>query len=227
MSQPIYEIPVTPPRRAHGGDQADADPATAGLVEEPLPWYLQDPADSPPVEPVVFTSKYDQPAEPVTVYPTHAEPSHLVADIETYDEQRPDLTRSALDPVSSDVLRPREGVPAVLGRSRRAQRADDDVVAPDQDLLDALQEVLDLDGSDLHVTVGAPPNIRVSGSLRPLDNADRWMRDKVRTALYSLLTPAQQGQFERELELDFAYTANGARFRVNYYQQRRDRKSVV
>ena len=220
MSQPIYEIPVTPPRRPNVGDQPDADPAAAELAEEPLPWYLQDPADSPPVEPAVFTSIYDQPAEPVTVYPTHAEPSRLVADIEPYDEQRPDLTRSALDPASTDVLRPREGVPAVLGRSRRAQRHDDDDVTPDQDLLDALQEVLDLDGSDLHVTVGAPPSIRVSGSLRPLDNANRWMRDKVRSALYSLLTPAQRGQFERELELDFAYTANGARFRVNYYQQR-------
>ena len=40
------------------------------------------------------------------------------------------------------------------------------------------------------------------------------------SALYSILTAAQREEFERELELDFAYTAGGARFRVNYYQQR-------
>ncbi|MDJ0347732.1 type IV pilus twitching motility protein PilT [Cryobacterium sp. PH29-G1] len=91
---------------------------------------------------------------------------------------------------------------------------------PDPDLIAALLEVLHHDGSDLHVTVGAPPCIRVDGNLRPLANASTWMRDKVTFALRSLLTPAQLEEFERELELDFAYTAGGARFRVNYFVQR-------
>lgn len=220
MSQPIYEIPVTPPQRPQSRDDPDADQATAVLPEAPLPWYLQDPADSPPTEPVVFKSIYDQPTNTVPVYPTHAEPARTVADIDIIpDSARPDLTRSALDPSSNEVLRPRVDVPAGTSRPRRAQRFED-VVEADQDILNALQEVLDLDGSDLHVTVGAPPNIRVNGSLRPLDNTNRWMREKVQSALYSLLTPTQREEFERELELDFAYTTSGARFRVNYYQQR-------
>ena len=218
MSQPIYEIPVTPPQPPLDGDPAD--PATLVLPEAPLPWYLQDPADSAPTEPVVFKSIYDQPNDTVTAYPTHAESARTVADIQAVPEQvRPDLTRSALDPANNGVLQPRADTAAPSGRPRRAQRSEE-VVTADQDILDALQEVLDLDGSDLHVTVGAPPNIRVNGSLRPLDNTNRWMRDKVQSALYSLLTPAQREEFERELELDFAYTAMGARFRVNYYQQR-------
>jgi twitching motility protein PilT len=91
---------------------------------------------------------------------------------------------------------------------------------PDADLVAALFEVLDLNASDLHVTVGAPPCIRVDGNLRPISNSSAWTRDKVTSALHSLLTPAQLAQFERDLELDFAYTAGGARFRVNYFVQR-------
>jgi len=91
---------------------------------------------------------------------------------------------------------------------------------PDQDLLDALKVVLDLNGSDLHVTVGAQPTIRLDGALRPVEGSTKWLQDKVTKALFSLLTVAQREEFDRELELDFAYTASGARFRVNYYQQR-------
>jgi pilus retraction protein PilT len=209
-NQPVYEIPVTPV----------GDSAMGESDSEPLPWYLRDPADSPQALEVPFTSKYDLPTETVTAYPTHAESARTVADINIAPELAPpDLTRSALDPTDTGVLRPRRDAVEDNTRSRRAQRVVEGIPA-DQDLVDALQEVLDLDGSDLHVTVGAPPSIRVNGSLRPLDNTNRWMRDKVRAALYSLLTPAQTVEFERELELDFAYTANGARFRVNYYQQR-------
>ena len=94
------------------------------------------------------------------------------------------------------------------------------VIPPDADLLNALQVVLDLNASDLHITVGAQPSIRLDGGLRAVEGSTKWMRDKVTSALFSLLTAEQREEFNRELELDFAYTASGARFRVNYYQQR-------
>ena len=103
--------------------------------------------------------------------------------------------------------------------TRRGQRSPLDE-GPDPDLIAALLAVLHLGASDLHVTVGAPPCIRLDGNLRPLENSTKWMRDKVTPALHSLLTAAQLEQFERELELDFAYTTGGARFRVNYFIQR-------
>ena len=95
-----------------------------------------------------------------------------------------------------------------------------DTVLPDVDLLAALKEVLDRGASDLHVTVGAPPSIRIDGALSPIFGGTKWLRDRVTSALFSILTPAQRAEFERELELDFAFTASDARFRVNYYLQR-------
>ncbi|WP_130176071.1 type IV pilus twitching motility protein PilT [Cryobacterium sp. SO1] len=211
MSQPIYDIPVTPPQRPHGDDETDATATVP--VAEPVPWYLLDPADAPAADSVPFKSKYDNPVDAVVVSRTNTEPARSTDDVP------PDLTRSALEGSEAvRVLRPRtEGADPV--RVRRTQRTDSPSAA-DQDLLRALQEVLDLNGSDLHITVGAPPNLRVNGSLRPLDGAPRWTFDKVSGALLSILTPSQHMEFERELELDFAYTANDARFRVNYYQQR-------
>ncbi|MFP7835061.1 type IV pilus twitching motility protein PilT [Marisediminicola sp. LYQ134] len=92
---------------------------------------------------------------------------------------------------------------------------------PDPDLLFALEEVLRLKASDLHVTVKAPPMLRVDGGLTPLPDAPVWTREKVTSALRSILTPAQAATFDEELELDFAFTLSvNARFRVNFYQQR-------
>ena len=75
--------------------------------------------------------------------------------------------------------------------------------------------------SDLHLTTGAAPMIRIDGGLRPIDGAPVWGRDRVARALFSILTPQQREIFEKELELDLAYTvSSNARFRVNIYQQR-------
>lgn len=106
----------------------------------------------------------------------------------------------------------------VVERVERSRAGDAD--APDPDLMNALVEVVSINASDLHITAGAPPSLRIDGSLRPIDGSTEWLRDKVLSALYSILSTTQREEFERELELDFAYTTSGARFRVNYYQQR-------
>ncbi|MHB1171417.1 MAG: type IV pilus twitching motility protein PilT [Lacisediminihabitans sp.] len=91
----------------------------------------------------------------------------------------------------------------------------------DPELLAALQDVVLSGASDLHVTVNAAPMIRVDGGLRPVAGVQVWDRERVGRALHSILTPSQREIFERELELDFAYTISAnARFRVNFYQQR-------
>ncbi|TFB80800.1 type IV pilus twitching motility protein PilT [Terrimesophilobacter mesophilus] len=91
----------------------------------------------------------------------------------------------------------------------------------DPDLIAALQEVVRLTASDLHVTSNAPPMLRVDGSLTPVEGADVWGRERVTDALHSILTKAQRETFEQELELDFAFAVSeNARFRVNFYQQR-------
>jgi|GEM_PF-8536 len=91
----------------------------------------------------------------------------------------------------------------------------------DADLIAALTDVLYSGASDLHVTVNAPPTIRVDGVLRQVDGTSVWNRAKVTSALLSILTAEQRIAFDKELELDLAYTLSAnARFRVNIYQQR-------
>ena len=92
---------------------------------------------------------------------------------------------------------------------------------PDPDLIAAMQEVVAQGASDLHLAVDSTPMLRIDGSLRPAGSSVTWSREKIKTALLSILSEPQQEIFEKELELDFAYTiAANARFRVNIYQQR-------
>jgi len=89
----------------------------------------------------------------------------------------------------------------------------------DPALLAALHEVVLQGGSDLHISANSAPMLRVDGRLTPLGMP--WERHTVTTALYSLMSEQQREHFEKELELDFAFTLSAqSRFRVNFYQQR-------
>ncbi len=91
----------------------------------------------------------------------------------------------------------------------------------DPELLAALQDVLLAGASDLHVSVGAAPMLRIDGALMPVAGQGVWDRDRVASALQSILSPEQKEKFDEVLELDFAFTLSAnARFRVNFYQQR-------
>lgn len=91
----------------------------------------------------------------------------------------------------------------------------------DPELIAALEQVVLQGASDLHMSVDAPPTIRVDGSLRPAGSTEPWSREKLVPALLSILSDSQRESFQRDLELDFAYTiGDGARFRVNMFQQR-------
>ena len=91
----------------------------------------------------------------------------------------------------------------------------------DAELLTALEMVVTEGASDLHVSIGAPPMIRIDGSLNPIADAEPWDRERVAAALYSLLNDEQRAQFDDVLELDFAFTlSEESRFRVNFYLQR-------
>jgi twitching motility protein PilT len=75
--------------------------------------------------------------------------------------------------------------------------------------------------SDLHVSVGSPPALRVRGHIYRLDGFEPLSADDTRTLLYQILSSEQQKHFELNRQLDFAYSIPGlARFRVNIYFQR-------
>lgn len=113
--------------------------------------------------------------------------------------------------------------PAPQASARPHQRAGMGQAAAEGDLRldDVLARMVELGASDLHLTSGAPPVVRSSGSLVPLDGFPVLAAEPLRRVLFSILTQKQREQFESELELDFAYALRGhARFRVNLYQQR-------
>src|SRR4051812_31184400 len=89
------------------------------------------------------------------------------------------------------------------------------------DFADLLLDVIARNASDLHITAGAPPMVRVRGRLAPLEGYPRLSTTDTREIVYSILTNDQRQKFETEWQLDFAYSVPGhARFRVNAYMQR-------
>jgi twitching motility protein PilT len=89
------------------------------------------------------------------------------------------------------------------------------------DLADLLLDVVARNASDLHITAGAHPIIRVRGRLTALEDFPKLSPSDTRELVYSILTNHQRQRLETDWQLDFAYSVPGkARFRVNAYFQR-------
>jgi len=87
-------------------------------------------------------------------------------------------------------------------------------------LRDLLQEMIDKKASDLHITAGVPPMLRVDGVLLKTSHPVVTPEFSKQIA-YSVLTEEQQKRFENEKELDFSFGVQGlSRFRANVFQQR-------
>ncbi len=87
-------------------------------------------------------------------------------------------------------------------------------------LSELLRKMLEMNGSDLHITTNSPPQVRVHGHLVPLDMPPLTPAETKQLA-YSVLTDAQKHRFEENLELDFSFGLKGlARFRGNLFNQR-------
>ena len=87
-------------------------------------------------------------------------------------------------------------------------------------LSDLLKKMIEMGGSDLHITTNSAPRIRVHGKLRPLDMPPLSAADTKGLA-YSVLTDAQKHRLEENLELDFSFgIKNLARFRANVFHLR-------
>jgi twitching motility protein PilT len=89
------------------------------------------------------------------------------------------------------------------------------------DFAQVLMEVIERRASDLHITAGARPTVRVRGHLVPLDDYPILSPEDTREIVYSILTGEQRRRLENDWQLDFAYLIpDAARFRVNAYFQR-------
>jgi twitching motility protein PilT len=86
---------------------------------------------------------------------------------------------------------------------------------------DLLAVMVERNASDLHLTAGSPPVIRVSGRLERLSDHENLTPEETRTTIYRILSTDQQKLLETLRQLDFSYSVPGlARFRVNAFFQR-------
>jgi len=91
----------------------------------------------------------------------------------------------------------------------------------DLDFANVLTRMVEEKASDVHLSPGFPPAIRVRGRIVPLDDYPALTPQQTREVVYSLLNDAQRKRFENEQQLDFAYSIPGvARYRVNVFFQR-------
>ncbi len=85
---------------------------------------------------------------------------------------------------------------------------------------DLLRKTVEQGASDLHLTVGLPPILRVNGRLEQTEYP-RLTPDETKRLVYSILNDKQKEKFEKTWELDCSYGIRGfGRFRVNVYRQR-------
>jgi twitching motility protein PilT len=84
-----------------------------------------------------------------------------------------------------------------------------------------LERMVEANASDLHVTTGTPPAVRLRGEMERLEGYDALTPEETQQLLYRILSSEQQKHFELNRQLDFSYSIPGlARFRVNVYFQR-------
>src|SRR3954465_8966628 len=170
-----------------------APPAGAGVPLPPPPGAPETLLPPPPAAPVVAPAA---PVAPVV----------------------PAVPEQSAAPVA-DAAQPATAASSEGAYTRSALEEDSELEAGL--LTELLIEVLDRNASDLHLTAGARPTIRMNGSLEQLDERPTITPPVIQRMMYAVLTQKQREKFEEVLELDFAYAVPGkARFRVNLYRQR-------
>jgi twitching motility protein PilT len=127
----------------------------------------------------------------------------------------PVLPASATQPVTALVE------PAQASNESYRRASTEQTTESDFSVSDLLSQMMDTGASDLHLTSGAPPMVRLRGELRPMGEHPQLSPGELQRGIYAMLSQKQRERFENELELDFAYSLPGrARFRVNVYRQR-------
>jgi twitching motility protein PilT len=90
-----------------------------------------------------------------------------------------------------------------------------------------LEEMVQRNSTDLHLTTGAPPMLRIDGELVPT-NYEIMTPELIQQLAYSVLNDQQKKKFEMEWELDFSFGIAGlSRFRGNCFQQRGSIASAI
>jgi len=87
-------------------------------------------------------------------------------------------------------------------------------------LRELLEQMVQMGASDLHLTAGSPPVVRVDGKLQRMPY-DMLMSEEIKKIAYSMLNEKQKLKFEQNWELDFSFGIESmSRFRANIFMQR-------
>jgi twitching motility protein PilT len=88
-------------------------------------------------------------------------------------------------------------------------------------LHDLLKYMIEKGASDLHITTGIAPSIRIDGKMKPVPGLEPLSATQTKDLCYSILTDAQKHKFEENSELDLSFgVKNLSRFRANIFVQR-------
>src|SRR4030066_1646040 len=88
-------------------------------------------------------------------------------------------------------------------------------------LYDLLRMMIDKNASDLHITTGSPPRLRIDGKLEHIIDHPSLTPADTKALCYSILTDAQKHKYEENNELDLSFAIRGvSRFRANIFMQR-------
>lgn len=93
--------------------------------------------------------------------------------------------------------------------------------------IELLNVMVESNASDLYVSVGAFPMLKIEGQTLPLEK-DLVSKDMVEALQAEMMTEAQRRKFDEEPDLDFTYSLQGVgRFRINFFKQRSHKAFVV
>jgi len=95
------------------------------------------------------------------------------------------------------------------------------------DFMDLLKMIVDRDGSDLYLSAGAPPSMKIHGKLTAVSN-HRYGQGEVKAIAYAIMDGDQIREFESKPEMNLAISeSNIGRFRVNIFKQRSEVAMVI
>lgn len=178
-------------------------------------------ADSPQIKPLQPSEAKPEPDFPDL---TNVEPIDF-ASSPIHDAYMP-------APVPQDVVQPRpsEGKYKVGGEAHDSLKVNQDMNAIPTigvHLDDILRQAFERKASDVHITAGLPPMIRVDGEVVPLPY-EVLTPPETQRLMYEILNDDQISKYESTHELDIGYTVKElSRFRVNVYQQRQSVGSAL
>ncbi|MCX7648161.1 MAG: ATPase, T2SS/T4P/T4SS family, partial [Elusimicrobiales bacterium] len=86
------------------------------------------------------------------------------------------------------------------------------------ELMTIFKTALDMGASDIHITPGKPPMMRLKGDMVPITNDLVLTAEQTKAIIYGLLSDSQKAKFEENLELDCSFAIKGlSRFRLNVF----------